>query len=262
MRLSSICSSSGANCTYIESGGKGFLIDIGCSYKALCDGLKLIDRCVSDISAVFITHEHSDHIAGLPMLTKKLNVPVYASEGTMDMIISKGKAAPGSDLRTISELEDAPVNVKVTAFHTPHDSAESTDYTFYDGENKIAVCTDLGCVTSEVRQNLLGSRFVLLEANYDPEMLTRNIEYPYQLKKRISSERGHLSNGDCGAFARELVKNGTVSILLGHLSRNNNTPELALKTVNAALQQSGAVAGRDYVIDAAPVIGIGKVFAI
>lgn len=262
MRIVSLCSSSKANCTYIESGGKGFIVDIGCTYKALCDGLSLAGRTVSDINAVFITHEHSDHIAGLLTLTKKMNVPVYASAGTLDMIVSKGKAAPEADLRLIDDIGSAPVNVKATAFHTPHDSAESTDYTFSDNENKIAVCTDLGHITKEVRDNLLGCRFVLLEANYDPEMLTRNLNYPYQLRERIRSDRGHLSNGDCGAFARELVKSGTVSLLLGHLSQNNNTPELALRTVEAALSSAGAVRGRDYILDAAAVTGSGKAIAI
>ena len=262
MRVVSICSSSKANCTYIESGGKGFLVDIGCTYKALCDGLKLAGRDVSDISAVFITHEHSDHIGGLPMLTKKLSVPVYASEGTMNMILEKGRISAGTKLLTTEELGNAPVNVKVTAFHTPHDSAESVCYTFHDGENKIAVCTDLGHVTPEVRENLTGSRFVLLEANYDPEMMTRNMVYPYVLKQRIRSDRGHLSNGDCAAFARELVASGTVSLLLGHLSQNNNTPETAIDAVERALAASGAVRGKDYVLDAAAVVGSGKAIAV
>ena len=143
MRVVSICSSSSANCTYIESGGKGFLVDIGCSYKALCDGLALAGRGTENINAVFITHEHSDHIAGLKMLTKKLNVPVYASEGTLNMIVSKDKASEGADLHTVDDIGNAPVNVKAHAFRTPHDSAESTDYTFSDGESKIAICTDL-----------------------------------------------------------------------------------------------------------------------
>ena len=262
MRIVSICSSSKANCTYIESGGKGFIVDIGCTYKALCSGLELAGRSVSDINAVFITHEHSDHIAGLLTLTKKMNVPVYASEGTLNMIVSKGKASENADLRLINDIENAPINVKAHAFHTPHDSAESTDYTFSDGETRIAICTDLGHITDEVRHNLLGCRFVLLEANYDPEMLTRNLDYPYQLRQRIRSDRGHLSNGDCAAFSRELVRSGTVSLLLGHLSQNNNTPEIALSTVENALANVGAVRGKDYVLDAAAVSGNGRAIAI
>ena len=262
MRIVSICSSSKANCTYIECGGKGFIVDIGCTYKALCSGLELAGRTVSDINAVFITHEHSDHIGGLAMLTKKLNVPVFASEGTLNMIVSKAKASENADLRLIDDIGNAPINAGAAAFHTPHDSAESTDYTFSDGENKIAVCTDLGHITDEVRSNLLGCRFVLLEANYDPEMLTRNLSYPYQLRQRIRSDRGHLSNGDCAAFSRELVKSGTVSLLLGHLSQNNNTPELALSSVETTLSAAGAVRGKDYVLDAAAVFGSGKAIAV
>ena len=262
MRIVSVCSSSKANCTYIESGGKGFLVDIGCSYKMLREGLALAGRDVSCINAVFITHEHTDHINGLSMLTKNLDVPVYASEGTLSMILSKNKASSGAKLKLIDDIADAPVNVSAAAFHTPHDSAESVCYTFSDNENKIAVCTDIGHITPEVRANLTGSRFVLLEANYDPEMMTRNMEYPYELKQRIRSDRGHLSNGDCGAFVRELVASGTVSILLGHLSQNNNTPEIALSTVEKAVSASGGVRGKDYMLDAAAVVGSGKAFAV
>ncbi|MBP5604047.1 MAG: metal-dependent hydrolase, partial [Ruminiclostridium sp.] len=113
-----------------------------------------------------------------------------------------------------------------------------------------------------VRENLIGSRFVLLEANYDPEMMTRNVKYPYELKQRIRSDRGHLANGDCAAFARELIKTGTVSLLLGHLSQNNNTPEIAVSTVENALRVMGAVRGKDYTLEAAAVIGSGKAFAV
>lgn len=262
MRISSLCSSSKANCTYIESAGTGFLVDVGCNYKMLCEGLKLIGRDVSDIKAVFVTHEHSDHIGGLAALTKHLNVPVYASEGTWGRIVEKKEISPDTDIKLLSDIENAPVSVCAAAFRTPHDSAESVGYTFSDRENKIAVCTDLGHITEEVRQSLIGSRFVLLEANYDTVMMERNIKYPYVLKKRIRSDLGHLSNGDCAAFARELVRTGTVSILLGHLSQNNNTPETAINTVETALSASGAVRGKDYILDAAAVIGSGKAIAV
>ena len=262
MRIVSICSSSKANCTYIESGGAGLLVDIGCSYKMLCDGLAMAGRDVSYIKAVFITHEHSDHIAGLPMLTKKLNIPVYASEGTINLLMYKNKLSAGADIKPVSDTGEAPVPLDVRYFHTPHDSAESVCYTFSDKEHKIAVCTDLGHVTPEVRENLIGSRFVLLEANYDPLMMTRNMQYPPELKRRITSDRGHLANGDSAAFARELVDSGTVSILLGHLSQNNNTPEIALSTVERGLAASGITRGKDYMLDAAAVVGNGKAIAI
>ena len=262
MRVVSLCSSSKANCTYIESGGKGLLVDIGCSFKALRGGLALANRSTENINAVFITHEHSDHIKGLLTLSKNLHVPVYASEGTWSRILSKNAVSAGTDVRLIDDIANAPVSLSVKAFHTPHDSAESVCYTFSDNENKIAVCTDLGHITPEVRENLTGCRFVLLEANYDPEMMTRNLQYPYELKQRIRSDRGHLANGDCAAFARELVNTGTVSLLLGHLSQNNNTPELAVSTVERALAAAGAVRGRDYIIDAAAVVGSGKAIAV
>ncbi len=238
------------------------LVDIGCSYTMLCRGLNMAGRDISDIKAVFITHEHSDHISGLAMLTKKLNIPVYASEGTIGMLSFKEKITPGSVIKTIDEIDDAPVNLRVKAFHTPHDSAESVCYSFSDAENKVSVCTDIGHISPEVRENLIGSRFVLIEANYDPEMMTRNIKYPYELKQRIRSDRGHLSNGDCAAFARELIKTGTVSLLLGHLSQNNNTPEIAVNTVENVLRGMGAVRGKDYNLEAAAVIGSGKAFAV
>lgn len=258
MRIVSLFSSSKANSTYIENNGEGILVDVGCSYKALCEGLKAADRSTENIRAVFITHEHIDHIGGLLQLTKQLDVPIYGSEGTLRAIIEKGKAAATADLRLIDDLEAAPVNMDVFAFRTPHDSAESVGYTFTANDTKAAICTDLGRVTDEVRAALLGCRFVLLEANYDLEMLTRNLKYPPSLKQRIRSDMGHLSNGDSGSFARELIKSGTVSLMLGHLSRENNTPEIAFGCVSGALAAAGAQVNKDYLLSVAAVCGTGK----
>ncbi|MCM1335400.1 MAG: MBL fold metallo-hydrolase [Bacteroides sp.] len=260
MRISSLCSSSKANCTYIEQNGEGILVDIGCSFKALHEGLKQIDRGIENIRAVFITHEHTDHIAGLFQLTKNTEIPVFASEGTLDRLIGEKKAV-GGRLYPLDQLSDAPISFLPEAFHTPHDSAESVGYRFTAGETRIAVCTDLGHVTEEVRANLIGCRFVLLESNYDPELLTRNLNYPPALKERIRSKRGHLSNGDSGTFARELIRSGTVSLLLGHLSPQNNTPELAYQNMIRSLAAIGAEVNRDYLLEVAAIRGTGKVIA-
>lgn len=255
MRVTSLCSSSKANSTYIEHEGQGVLVDIGCSFKMLRDSLAKIDRSIENIKAVFITHEHSDHIAGLLQLTKNTDIPVYASEGTIMRIVEKKEVFSESRLHTTNEISNAPLSFAVNAFHTPHDSAESMGYTFDTGSVRAAVCTDTGHITEEVRNNLLGCRFVLLESNYDPAMLTRNLKYPPYLKERIRSNRGHLSNSDSGVFARELIKSGTVSLLLGHLSQENNTPEIAYNNMINSLLAVGAELNRDYVLDIAEVNG-------
>lgn len=255
MRVTSLCSSSKANSTYIEHNGEGVLVDMGCSLKMLKESLARIDRSIEDIKAVFVTHEHSDHISGLFQLTKNTDIPIYASEGTLMRIVDEKKVFTDKNLHKTSELVEAPVDFAVNAFHTPHDSAESVGYTFDTGSVKAAVCTDTGHITEEVRANLLGCRFVLLESNYDPIMLTRNIKYPPVLKERIRSERGHLSNGDSGVFARELIKSGTVSLLLGHLSQENNTPDIAYHNMVNMLGAIGAQVNRDFLLDIAPVSG-------
>ncbi len=255
MTVTSLCSSSKANSTYIEHGGEGILVDAGCSYKALREGLAKIDRSIENVKAVFITHEHSDHISGLMQLTKNTDIPVYASEGTLMRIVGEKKVFSEKNLHNISEIHNAPVSFAVNGFHTPHDSAESVGYTMDTGSVKAAVCTDIGHITEEVRANLLGCRFVLLESNYDPILLTRNLKYPPVLKERIRSDRGHLSNSASGVFARELIKSGTVSLLLGHLSQENNTPEIAYSSMVDSLLAIGAEVNRDFLLDIAAVTG-------
>lgn len=258
MRIISLYSSSKANSTYIENNGEGILVDVGCSFRALRDALNKVNRTISDVKAIFITHEHSDHIAGLFQLTKNTDIPIYASEGTLNRMVADGKVFSSANLHAISEISSAPIDFEPKAFHTPHDSAESVGYTFTASETKISICTDVGHITNEVRENLLGSRFVLLESNYDSKMLLKNIKYPPYLKERIRSDYGHLSNSDCGDFTRELIKSGTTSLLLGHLSQENNTPGLAYNNIISALSSDGARLNRDYLLEVAEVQGTGK----
>ena len=252
MRIVPLCSSSKGNCTFIGEKDNGILIDIGCSYKAFCDGLALTGSDISAVKAVLITHEHVDHINGLLQLTKRTRIPVYASEKTLEHLILHNLVTSTADLHTTDELSDIPCDYAVEAFHTPHDSAESVGYTIDAASRKIGFCTDLGHVTDEVRGNLLGCRTVFLEANYELNLLSVNPHYPMYLKKRISGDYGHLSNKASGDFCCELVKKGATSIILGHLSQENNTPDIARSGVAERLAADGIGAG-DCLLEVAPV---------
>ncbi|MGN0587142.1 MAG: MBL fold metallo-hydrolase [Oscillospiraceae bacterium] len=247
-RIYPLFSSSKGNCTYIGGRESGILIDDGVSYSRLCKALELNGLSADCIKAVFITHEHSDHIKGLSMLTKKKRVPVYAQGYTLEILLGSG-CINGE----YYEMKDSArvCGMTVRCFNTSHDTKESCGYTIeFDDGKRCAVCTDLGKVTPAVEESLLGTDAVLLEANYDIEML-RNGPYPYYLKERIFSANGHLSNDDSGKFAARLVESGTTRIILGHLSQENNTPEIADTTVARHLAKY--VRGRDYMLSVAPV---------
>ena len=209
------------------------------------------------IKAVFVTHEHSDHVKGLAMLTKKHRLTVYAQSYTLDILCSNG--CINGDYEEMKDTAEV-CGMTVSCFSTMHDTKESCGYriTFEDGKS-CAVCTDLGKVTDVVSDALMGTDAVLLEANYDVEML-RNGPYPYYLKTRILSNNGHLSNLDSGKFAAKLVENGTTKLILGHLSQDNNTPETALFTVEQQLLPFRR--NEDYMLSAAPVETEGFFVAI
>lgn len=248
-RIYPLFSSSKGNCTYIGTKESGILIDDGVSYSRLCKALEVNGLAAEAIKAVFVTHEHSDHIKGLAMLTKKERVTVYAQAYTLEIMLDSGIINSGlyEEMKGIVEIS----GMKVTCFKTPHDTKESCGYRIEFEDGKVcAVCTDLGYVTKEVEKELLGADAVLLEANYDVEML-RNGPYPYYLKTRIFSQNGHLSNNDSGRFAEKLVKSGTTRIILGHLSQENNTPEIAEKTIVECLSEYKR--NVDYILSVAPV---------
>ena len=254
-RLCPLFSGSSGNSYYIGSRSAGLLIDAGRSARQLT---QMLVRCGIDplaIQGILITHEHSDHIAGVRVFAKKYGIPVFASQGTLLSLESSLEGVERWVLEGPLEL----AGMKVTPFPTPHDSAQSLGFRITTADHReFALATDLGEVTSCVRDHLLGAEFVVVESNHDREML-RNGAYPAYLKRRILSCRGHLSNRDCAALLPELVKARAKRFLLAHLSRENNTPSLAGQTAVAALAGAGYQQGVDYWLEvASPENGEGK----
>ncbi len=253
-RFCPLFSSSSGNCTYIGSGDSGILVDAGGSFKSILSALCDRDINPETIKAVAVTHEHSDHICGLKTTLKKLNVPVIASRPTLISLKEHGALPDGCE---IIDAENGAVidDIHISRFATSHDCEGSSGYTFsLPYGQKIAVCTDLGFVSDEVRQNLLGCDLVMLESNHDVNML-KNGPYPFYLKERILSEHGHLSNGQCAALLPELIKSGTTRFVLAHLSQHNNLPTLAKSASTAALIEAGAKENLDYILYVAPKSG-------
>lgn len=252
-----ICSSSKGNCTYVGDYSSGILVDMGCSFKALRQGLELNSLSIENVRAVFVTHEHTDHIKGIHQLTKRTDIPVFASNSVQNFLIENDLVFDGERVFSSTDGEIYIEDFHIKAFSTPHDSVGSVGYKIEFDNKKIGICTDLGSVTNEVRNALLGCEMVLLESNYDPELLRTNTVYPYYLKQRITGREGHLSNKNSAEFLCELIDNGATRIFLGHLSQENNTPNIARKTAEKFLKSIGAINGSDYILEVAPVMTCG-----
>lgn len=258
-RIYPLFSSSDGNSTYIGNGKSGILIDAGVSCKKICDSLDANSIDPSGIHAIFITHTHSDHVKGLRVLLKKHNIPIYASIKNISIMLENDIVPTTAQLY---ELTDEAVNIgefSVSAFDTPHDTPSNCGFRVNCPDGKIAaVCTDLGCVTQTVWENIRGCDLVLLESNYDPYMLAHG-PYPYELQKRISSDNGHLSNQDCADTLAQLLKSGTNKFILGHLSQHNNDPRTAENTAVGTLV--GMQRNRDYILHVAKPDGEGLAVA-
>ena len=251
--MAKICplfSSSSGNSTYISSSAGGILVDVGVSLKALNEALLSLGTDFNDIKAIAITHEHTDHIKCLKTLLKKHKIPVIASSVTLDTL-KKAEIINDSDITYSANDELSISNIKITRFATSHDCEGSSGYTFVLPEGKkIGICTDLGVMTNTVREALYGSDVILIESNHDIELLKKG-PYPPELKMRIMSEKGHLSNSACACELCALFEKGTRRFILGHLSEHNNLPTVALSCAKAALMDKGAVFGEDYMLIAA-----------
>ncbi|MCL2754865.1 MAG: MBL fold metallo-hydrolase [Oscillospiraceae bacterium] len=245
MIIAPLCSSSSANSTFIGQRDSGFLIDIGCSYKALRENLARIGTDVSAVKAVLITHEHGDHISGLRVFAKNNpDVPIYMGA---DVWSAQSKQVLGCEIMT---------------FNTSHDALWSVGYVIKYGETKIAYMTDLGTITPEVEGATLGADVVFVESNYDPIMLRNNTRYPGVVKERIKSDVGHLSNGDSADYILSLAQSGTTRIMLAHLSRENNTVQTAYRNTADRLAKAGLSLNRDYTLDIASVQTTGEYIAV
>lgn len=237
VKIYTLYSGSGGNSTFVRVGDTAILIDAGRNAKALCGCLSSIGEEMASICAIFITHEHSDHISALEVVAKRNEIPIYMTRQSAVKISQESavrKRVIEKDVIFSEEIGD----IRIRSFRTSHDSLMSVGYRIeYEDEgvvHAIGYATDIGYVSDDVREALIGCEAVVIESNHDVDMLMRG-PYPADLKRRVRSSHGHLSNADCAEFALDLVKNGTRAIMLAHLSRENNEPEIAFDEVANAI---------------------------
>jgi len=241
IRFSPLFSGSSGNATYVGCDGAHILVDAGLSGSRVTQELEGMGIDPRALDAILVTHEHADHIKGIGILSRKYDIPVYATEGTWEGMYNKIGAVSDKNRIIFEPEQDFFIGpIDVTPFSTPHDAAQPVGYTFETDGAKLAIATDLGCIRDSWLKHVVGADAVILESNYDTDMLEAG-PYPYELKKRILSRRGHLSNDDAGVVAVELTRHGTKQIILGHLSKENNFPELAMRSCELAFQMSGLI---------------------
>lgn len=252
VRFVSLFSGSDKNSSVFTYKNTNIMIDCGGSFRQLSNKLQELDMSFSDIDALFITHSHSDHVGSLPMIVKHTDIPVYASYGTHEEIFDSGVNMQ-KDSRIII-YDNKPFEVKdivAECFKTPHDTRYSLGYNFSFGEKNATFATDLGHISSEVKDGFKGKEFVFLESNHDVEML-KNCARPYSIKQRILSDNGHLSNEVSSEFSAGLVKKGLKRLMLGHLSGEANTPDLAYSVTCNRYLKEGIKVNDDVLLKIAP----------
>lgn len=250
-RICPLFSSSSGNSTYIGTKNGGILVDVGASFKGVCEALEKAGGNIDEITAVFITHEHDDHIKGLKTLLNKTNATLFASAKTLEALAELDKIPAKTSVVALEDNFTEIGGIITRRFATSHDCEGSSGYSFVLPDNKkVAVCTDSGIMTEQMRSALLGNDLVLLESNHDIQMLKQG-PYPPYLKVRILSDLGHLSNNACAGELGGLLSSGTTRFVLGHLSQHNNTPMIAKATAESALIKNGAQNGKDYILTVA-----------
>lgn len=231
LKFCSLYSGSTGNSLFVENNDTKILIDAGVSGKKIVEALNHINVSPEEINAILITHEHSDHVQSVGTLSKKYNIPVFANSKTWSKLSNEIKKIGEKNVFTFNSSEDFSIgNLVIHPFRTPHDAIESCGFNILDGKTKISIATDLGHITNEINCCLKGSKFILLESNYEPEVL-KLCSYPNLLKNRIAGPNGHLSNNMAGQTISTLINSGLTQVMLGHLSKESNFPEMAYETV-------------------------------
>ena len=232
MKFSVISSGSKANCTFIEAGGYRLLVDCGLSGKQAEERLAQVGVEASSLNAIFVTHEHADHINGVATLSRRYKIPVYANKATMEHI---RKPHGREILETGARVSLG--DLSITPFSIVHDAVDPVAYVFEADGFKLVVVTDLGRVTTLVAEHVRGANAILLESNHDQEML-QGCGYPWELKQRIASTHGHLCNETAGQLLEDIAHPELFHVVLGHLSENSNTSTLALQTARRYLERA------------------------
>ncbi|MEF3318130.1 MBL fold metallo-hydrolase [Peptoniphilus grossensis] len=261
MKFCSLASGSSGNCQYIEYKNTKIIIDAGLSGKKIEENLEEIGVKASELDAIFVTHEHIDHIKSVGVLSRRHKLKVFSNMMTLDaMLPTVKKLDPKKTFIfengksfTFKDLEIMPIS-------TFHDCASGCGFVI-SGDKKISLLTDTGWVNADAMEKMDGSELFYLESNHDVDMLMQGT-YPYQTKQRILSTKGHLSNENAGEVLSMILKKKKEKILLGHLSADNNLPELALKTINDLLLQDHKEESVDYTIDVAPRFSPSEVFEL
>lgn len=249
IKFCSLSSGSSGNCQYIETGNTKILVDGGFSGKKIEGLLNSIDVCPKELDGIFVTHEHSDHVRGVGVLSRRYNIPIYANEKTwIGMEKSIGKI---SDENTKIFISERDLNIKDLGIHPiriSHDAGEPVGYIIYYKDKKISIVTDTGWVSEGNKEKIKGSNLYLMESNHDVDMLWEG-SYPLFLKERVLGRRGHLSNEDAGRVLGDVITGTGEIVLLGHLSGENNKPELAHRAVSKAIGNRGVDVEKDITLD-------------
>lgn len=259
--FTTLASGSTGNAALVSCGDTHILLDAGISAKRITTGLAALGVTPEALSAILITHEHSDHISGLQVFTKKNRVPIYATGPTcrqlcyktafLDDLVRAQEAGAGTQIGSMW----------VESFPTPHDAAGSVGWSIAGEGQRMVLCTDLGHVTGEVRQAVEGCDLLVCETNHDVDWV-KSGPYPYYLKQRILGDRGHLSNEAGAELAAFAVETGTKTVVLAHLSRTNNTPARAYETVSRRLLAMDCDPERDISLSVAPAGTLGHTFSL
>ena len=256
-------SGSSGNALFCQYGNTRVLIDAGKPGRQIEEALQSIGVDPGTLAGVLITHEHSDHIHGAGIISRKYHLPLYATPGTWEAMEGKiGKIAPDFRREIQAGRDFYLGEMGIAPFPIPHDAADPVGFRLYGGCLSISTATDLGHFSPFVYLQIAGSDLILLESNHDPDMLKANPRYSAQLKARILGEHGHLSNESCAEALLRLISAGTGTVLLGHLSGENNTPELARRVSTEALAREGIRPGRDVQLNVALRDTVGAVYTL
>lgn len=237
LKFCSLFSGSSGNCQYIKTKNTSILVDAGLSGKKIQQEMASIGEDPKNIDAIFITHEHLDHVQGAGIISRRFDVPIYANEETWEAMKSIVGEVKSHNMRIIKDCAEVG-DFYVEAFDISHDSVKPVGYNIYYNNRKISMVTDTGCTNDKIINSIKDSDLLLIESNHDEDMVLIG-PYPWSLKRRVLGEFGHMSNDAAGNLISKVLKKGTEIVLLGHLSKENNFPQLAYKTVENILIENG-----------------------